>query len=238
MTAVTLYSLLDMEIEAIKRYLSQWQSPTGAQVLQGNSKFKSLFDQLEYGPEARITATEALMHVPEDHSPQYYTTQPHRAFLKNNNTIIFTYEEDMEVAFLNHQRPFEETMGYIEMDLKIGLIRSFTKFYVMDINMAYHGKIGLRPICIPRNQMPFNLNEVYYFDVKFYNDFLSIEAEISQASKIPLPSCQKVLDLSDQECLATIGKRKCIQLKTNVLAYTPLRFSKVVLPNGRVVCCL
>ncbi|KAB2625877.1 aspartic proteinase CDR1-like [Pyrus ussuriensis x Pyrus communis] len=97
------------------------------------------------------------------------------AFLENNNAIIFT-DEDIQVVFPNHRRPFEETIGYIKIDLKIGPIRSFTKFYVMDINhklavSTYHqcvkGRIGLRPIRIPRNQMSFNLNEVHYFDVEF-----------------------------------------------------------------------
>ena len=36
----------------------------------------------------------------------------------------------------------KETIGYIEIVLKIGFIRSFTKFYVMDINVAYHALLG------------------------------------------------------------------------------------------------
>ena len=37
----------------------------------------------------------------------------------------------------------DETMGYIEIDLKICPIRFFTKFYVMDINMVYHALLGM-----------------------------------------------------------------------------------------------
>lgn len=36
----------------------------------------------------------------------------------------------------------EETIGYVEIDLKIGPIRYFTKLYVIDINMAYHALLG------------------------------------------------------------------------------------------------
>ncbi|KAB2635424.1 hypothetical protein D8674_025958 [Pyrus ussuriensis x Pyrus communis] len=94
------------------------------------------------------------------------------------------------------QEQSDETIGYIEIDLKISFFRSFTKFYVMDINVAYHallgrpwinkhrlvafthhqcikGRIGPRLICIPRNQMPFNLDKVHYSDAECYNDFLS-----------------------------------------------------------------
>ncbi|KAK9901408.1 hypothetical protein M0R45_002149 [Rubus argutus] len=47
--------------------------PTAAQVLQLNPKFKSLFDQLEYGPQARQAAAEALMRVSEEYGPQCFS---------------------------------------------------------------------------------------------------------------------------------------------------------------------
>ncbi|KAB2614617.1 hypothetical protein D8674_021205 [Pyrus ussuriensis x Pyrus communis] len=53
---------------------------------------------------------------------------------------------------------------------------------------------------------------------------------------IPLPLWEEVLDLNDQEFLATVKKGKHIQPETNVLAYTPPQCSKVVLsrPGLRV----
>ncbi|KAB2597331.1 hypothetical protein D8674_000251 [Pyrus ussuriensis x Pyrus communis] len=200
----------DMEADTVK-----------PQVLQENPKFKSLFDQLEYGPEARNVAAEALMH---------------RAFLNNNNAIIFT-DNDMEVAFLDHKRALEETIGYIEIDLKSCLVRSFTNSYVIDINVAYHAllgrpwinkhrlvafnyhqsvkkRIGLWPIGILGNKMPFNLDEVHYSYVEFYNDF----------SRIILPHWEEVRDLNDQEFLP----------EANVPAYTLPQCSKVALPDGCV----
>ncbi|XP_048430770.1 uncharacterized protein LOC125472861 [Pyrus x bretschneideri] len=36
----------------------------------------------------------------------------------------------------------KKTIRSIEIDLKIGPIRSFTKFYVMDINVTYHALLG------------------------------------------------------------------------------------------------
>ena len=83
--------------------------------------------------------------------------------------------------------------------------------------------------------MPFNLDEVHYSDAKFYNDFSSAGSEISHASRIPLPLWEVVLDLNDQEFLATAGKGKRIQPEANVLAYTPPQCSRVMLPNDRIV---
>ncbi|KAM1686478.1 hypothetical protein ACFX2K_034572 [Malus domestica] len=69
---------------------------------------EQLFSQemtaLEYGPEVKTTTAEALMHVSNDYGPQCYAVQPHKAFIENNNAIIFT-DEDMEMAFPDHQRP-------------------------------------------------------------------------------------------------------------------------------------
>ncbi|KAB2600463.1 Retrovirus-related Pol polyprotein from transposon 17.6 [Pyrus ussuriensis x Pyrus communis] len=152
-----------MEADTSKLYFSPRQGHTTAHVLQENPKFKSLFNQLEYDPKARITTVEALMHVSEDYGPQCYNAQLQKAFLENNNAIIFI-DEDMEMAFLEHRRPLylegqiddifirlvltttgvpmtkvvrsqisingfgnisEETMGYIEIDLRIGLVREY-----------------------------------------------------------------------------------------------------------------
>ncbi|CAN6586028.1 unnamed protein product [Malus baccata var. baccata] len=56
MTVVTLYSLSNMETDVVEHYLFQWQGLTIAQVLQENTKFKSLFDQLKYGPKAKAAS--------------------------------------------------------------------------------------------------------------------------------------------------------------------------------------
>ncbi|KAB2631243.1 hypothetical protein D8674_008762 [Pyrus ussuriensis x Pyrus communis] len=124
----------------------------------------------------------------------------------------------------------DETMGYIEIDLKICPMRFFTKFYVMDINVVYHALLG-RPWInkhrfVPSTYcqcMPFNLDEVHYSYTECYNDFSSI---------------RKVRDLSDQEFLAIVEKGKRIQPDTDVFAYTLPQSSKVVLPNDRIVYLL
>ncbi|CAL8992919.1 unnamed protein product [Prunus brigantina] len=84
----------------------------------------------------------------------------------------------------------EVTVGYMQVNLKVGPIRSLTKFYVVDVDVAYHallgrpwlnkhklvvstyhqcvkGRIGLRPLRIPRNQAPFNKDEAHYSEAEF-----------------------------------------------------------------------
>ncbi|CAL8992530.1 unnamed protein product [Prunus brigantina] len=87
----------------------------------------------------------------------------------------------------------EVTVGYMQVNLKVGPIRSLTKFYVVDVDVAYHallgrpwlnkhklvvstyhqcvkGRIGLRPIRIPGNQAPFNKDEAHYSEAEFYTE--------------------------------------------------------------------
>lgn len=100
MVAVTLYDFFDIETKQSSTTLPK-RRPTAAQVIQRNQKFKSLFDELEYGPEPRTAAAKALMHVFLDYGPQCFVAQPRRAFLENKNAIVFT-DEDMEGVFPNH----------------------------------------------------------------------------------------------------------------------------------------
>ena len=43
--------------------------------LQHSPKFKSLFDQLGYGPQARLATTEALMRISVDSGPQCFANE-------------------------------------------------------------------------------------------------------------------------------------------------------------------
>ena len=74
--------------------------------LQKNPKFKSLFNQLGFGPEARKVAIESLMSIAVDSGMECFTAKSHasRAFLETTNAITFT-DEDMEVEHPDHRRP-------------------------------------------------------------------------------------------------------------------------------------
>ncbi|KAK9951332.1 hypothetical protein M0R45_006784 [Rubus argutus] len=87
--------------------------------LQRNPKFKSLFDQLEYGPQASQAVVEALMHVFEEYGPQCFTAEVERtmSMLKNDNAIIFT-DTDMGVPYPDHRRPL-----YLEAQINDVFVR-------------------------------------------------------------------------------------------------------------------
>ncbi|KAL6199857.1 hypothetical protein ACLB2K_029639 [Fragaria x ananassa] len=92
----------------MKQYIDESHKPPNAsQVLQQNLKFKCLFDQFGYGPQARKAATQALMHISEEYGPQYFAVEGVRtaSMLENNNAIIFA-DSDMEVSYPDHTRQF------------------------------------------------------------------------------------------------------------------------------------
>ena len=80
--------------------------PSTVRTLQKNPKFRSLFNQLGFGPEARKVATESLMRIARDSGMECFTAELHasRAFLETTNAITFT-DEDMEVEHPDHRRP-------------------------------------------------------------------------------------------------------------------------------------
>ena len=74
--------------------------------LHKSPKFKSLFNQLGFGVQARTAASEALMKISTEYGPQCYANEAAatRAFLESTNSITFT-DKDMEVPYSDHHRP-------------------------------------------------------------------------------------------------------------------------------------
>ena len=80
--------------------------PMGAIItLQRSSRFKNLFDQLEFTANERRMATEALVSITSEAGIECFTveTQSNQAFLKDTNEITFS-DEDMEVRYPDHRR--------------------------------------------------------------------------------------------------------------------------------------
>jgi hypothetical protein len=79
--------------------------PTAVRTLQKSPKFKSLFNQLGFEPEARNAATEALITIAAESGATCFTEEAHasHAFLETTNAITFT-DEDMEVQYPDHRR--------------------------------------------------------------------------------------------------------------------------------------
>ena len=76
--------------------------------LQKSPKFRSLFDQLGLGAEARKMATGVLVSA--------FTAEAHAswAYLETTNAISFT-DEDMEAQYPDHKRPLYLTVSINEV---------------------------------------------------------------------------------------------------------------------------
>ncbi|KAK9932278.1 hypothetical protein M0R45_019524 [Rubus argutus] len=287
---------------------------TAAQELQRNPKFKSLFGQLEYGPQARQAAVEALIRISKEYGPQCFITEVERtmSMLESDNAIIFT-DTDMAVSFPDHRRPLyveaqindvfvrralvdtgsslniiplyvlkaaripqsrivksemkisgfaeadEVSIGYIQLDLRVGPIRSWTKFQVLDVNTSYHallgrpwlnkhklvpstyhqcvkGRVGLKAIRIPGNQLPFYQSEAHYIEAQYYNEFTSDGGITpSEVSGVPLPIWHDIRDLSDEDFPMMSKRAKTQNNESSAYAQVPPRCSRVVMTDGRTI---
>uniref|UniRef100_A0A2N9FRU5 Retrotransposon gag domain-containing protein n=1 Tax=Fagus sylvatica TaxID=28930 RepID=A0A2N9FRU5_FAGSY len=87
----------DMEVEE-SAAASSFLVPATVKTLQKSPKFKSLFNQLGFGLEARTAATKALITIAAESGATCFTTESHasRAFLETTNAITFT-DEDMVI---------------------------------------------------------------------------------------------------------------------------------------------
>ena len=80
--------------------------PSTVRTVQKILKFRSLFNQLGFGLEARKVAIESLMSIAIDSGMECFTVESHasQAFLEITNAITFI-DEDMEVEHPDHRRP-------------------------------------------------------------------------------------------------------------------------------------
>uniref|UniRef100_A0A2N9HQH6 Aspartic peptidase DDI1-type domain-containing protein n=1 Tax=Fagus sylvatica TaxID=28930 RepID=A0A2N9HQH6_FAGSY len=90
--------------EELKDSLST--NPAAIKTLQRSPKFRSLFNQLGLGLDARKAATEAIVNIAVGSGSQCYTAEAHasQAFLETTNVVTFT-DEDMEVHYPDHRKP-------------------------------------------------------------------------------------------------------------------------------------
>ncbi|KAL6141772.1 hypothetical protein ACLB2K_060059 [Fragaria x ananassa] len=102
------YQVTEVDDNVVETNFMRNNLPSVMEVLQQNPIFKSLFDQLEYRPEARYATAKGLMDITEKFGPQCFAsgteTQRGRSLLEGDNAIVFT-DKDIEVDYPNHRRP-------------------------------------------------------------------------------------------------------------------------------------
>ncbi|CAL8168378.1 unnamed protein product [Prunus armeniaca] len=247
----------------MEHYLSLKQGPTASQVLQSNPKFKSLFDQLGFGPQAREATVVALMNISAESNPHCFTTQPQRSFLGNDNAIVFT-DEDMEVPYPDHRRPLYLEGQINDVFIRRALVDRGSSVMILPLSVLTAAgiplskivqsqtsisgvsgirvrsqsgmcKIGLRPLRIPGNQAPFNKDEAHYFEAKFYTECTGAGSNPSKDFETYLPSWTEIHDLNNEELITIVDRKRKRHSEVNNHAYDYPQCSKVMLPDGRTV---
>uniref|UniRef100_A0A2N9EXF3 Uncharacterized protein n=1 Tax=Fagus sylvatica TaxID=28930 RepID=A0A2N9EXF3_FAGSY len=121
-SVVTHGNVSDMEVEE-SAVASSSLVPVAVRTLQKSPKFKSLFNQLGFGPEARNASTEALITIVAESGAICFTAEAHasHAFLETTNAITFT-DEDMEVQYPDHRRPLYLSVVVKDVQVRRALV--------------------------------------------------------------------------------------------------------------------
>uniref|UniRef100_A0A2N9ENM5 Reverse transcriptase n=1 Tax=Fagus sylvatica TaxID=28930 RepID=A0A2N9ENM5_FAGSY len=147
-------STSDMEVEE-SAVADTTLTPAAVRTLQKSPKFKSLFNQLGLGPEARNAATEAIIAIAADSGATCFTAEAHasRAFLETTNAVTFTDEghganipqhkiQGAPIEVTGFGGAAEYTMGHIQLVLRVGPIVALTRFHVVNSEVPYHVLLG------------------------------------------------------------------------------------------------
>ena len=80
--------------------------PNTVKTLQKSPTFRTLFNQLGFGLEARSMAIESLMTIATNSRVECFMAESHasRAYLETTNVVTFT-NKDMEVEHPDYRRP-------------------------------------------------------------------------------------------------------------------------------------
>ena len=122
-------------------------TPAAIKTLQRNPRFRSLFNQLGLNPEARTAATEAIMAIAVDSGAHCFTAEIHasRAFLETTNAITFT-DEDMEVQYPDHRRPFYLSITINEVQMRRALVDTGSCINLISLSTIQAAEISQKKI--------------------------------------------------------------------------------------------
>uniref|UniRef100_A0A2N9EZT3 Reverse transcriptase/retrotransposon-derived protein RNase H-like domain-containing protein n=1 Tax=Fagus sylvatica TaxID=28930 RepID=A0A2N9EZT3_FAGSY len=103
--------------------------------LQKSPKFKSLFNQLGFGPEARNAATEALITIAAESGAICFTAVAHAShvFLETTNAINFI-DEDMEVQYPDHRPPLYLSAVMKDVQVRCALVDTSSCLNLIPLN--------------------------------------------------------------------------------------------------------
>jgi hypothetical protein len=115
--------------------------------LQKSPKFKSLFNQLGFEPKARNATTEALITIVAESGATCFTAEAHasRAFLETTNAITFT-DEDMEVQYPDHRRPFYLSAVVKDVQVRRALVDTSSCLNLIPLSTPQAANVSLQKI--------------------------------------------------------------------------------------------
>uniref|UniRef100_A0A2N9FQL4 RNase H type-1 domain-containing protein n=1 Tax=Fagus sylvatica TaxID=28930 RepID=A0A2N9FQL4_FAGSY len=142
--------------------------PAAVRTLQKSPKFKSLFNQLGFGPEARNTATEALITIAAESGATCFTAEAHasRAFLETTNW--------MKIWRFNTRNAIDA--HFTDEDLCCNVSQQKIQGSPMEVTAEYtmgHGRLNGKPIRIAANSCPFDQTEAHFVEAALYDDLAS-----------------------------------------------------------------
>jgi hypothetical protein len=124
----------DMEVEESAAASSSLVL-AAVRTLQKSPKFKSLFNQLGFGPEARNAATEALITIAAESGPICFTAVAHAShvFLETTYAINFI-NEDMEVQYPDHRPPLYLSAVMKDVQVRCALVDTSSCLNLIPLN--------------------------------------------------------------------------------------------------------
>ncbi|CAL8174484.1 unnamed protein product [Prunus armeniaca] len=224
--AITFHNLSEAEKSVMEGYLGLKQGPTASQVLQRNPKVKSLFDQLGFGPQAREVATVALMNISAKYSPRCFTTSLTKIWKFPSISLSKIVQSQTSISSFRNK--CEVTIGYVQINLKVGPIRSLTKFYEArgfhrplsprhdNVDVAYHALLE-RP-WLNKHKLVVS---TYHQCVKGRIGMRPIRAGSNPSKTFGtyLPSSIEIRDLSNDELITIVDRERKMHSELNNLAY-------------------
>ncbi|CAL2257560.1 unnamed protein product [Prunus armeniaca] len=80
----------------------------------------------------------------------------------------------------------EVTVGHMQVNLKVGPIRSLTKFYVVDVDVAYHALLG-RPWLNKHKLVVWGLNCILWESPEYGEEVMQTNSHNGPNHKAPMP---------------------------------------------------
>uniref|UniRef100_A0A2N9GDJ2 Integrase catalytic domain-containing protein n=1 Tax=Fagus sylvatica TaxID=28930 RepID=A0A2N9GDJ2_FAGSY len=192
-------------------------TPAAVRTLQKSPKFKSLFNQLGLGSEARNAATEAIIAIAADSGATCFTVEAHASHVQVRRALVDT----------------GSCLNLIPLStLKAANIPQ-KKIQGAPIE-CIKGRLNGKPIRIVANPSPFDQNEAHFIEAALYDELSAEEPPIIKPSGTPLPDWEDIKDDADVDLRELLERKKKRKERAAEDGNAP-QCIRVQMPDGRIV---